>query len=117
MVEAPRSMGVTELATGACVAAGAESVLWRGPEDQPPEEGPNGEMEGAAGSDGLAAGRVGAGDAGRDVAMEGEGEVAGREGEAEAVGRELDETETPLRSSSSGMRRWAWMSLRRPSSR
>lgn len=99
------------------VAMGLESELWRGPEDQPPDEGPNGEMEGAAGSDGAVAGRPGDADAGRELAVTEEEMGADREGAVEADGRVPDEEETPLRSSSNGMRRCAWMSLSRPSSR
>ena len=51
---AGRSMEVTEAGMRVCVAAGADSVLCRGPEDHPPDEGPNGEMEGVADSEGAA---------------------------------------------------------------
>lgn len=102
-----RSIGVTDVGMEVCVAAGTESELCRGPEDQPPDDGPNGEMEGAAGSEEAGVGRVGGVEAAREVAIDDAGAEAGREGTADADGRELDEDETPLRSSSRGMRRWA----------
>ena len=64
-------------------------------------------MEGAAGSVGEAVGRADAGEAIRGLDATGAEAVVGREGEAEADGRAPDEGETPLRSSSIGIRRWA----------
>ena len=99
------------------VAMEVASALCLGPEDQPPDEGPNGEMEGAAGSEGAAIGRGEVGDAGRELAATDAGAETWREGAGDVAGRALDEGETPLRSSSNGIRRCAWMSFSRPSSR
>jgi len=97
------------------------AALCLGPDDQPPVEGPNGEIDGAAGSEGNSADRAPTVEAGRELAATDAGaepitELA-REAEDAAAGRAPDEVETPLSSSSSGINRCAWMSLSRPSSR
>ena len=110
--------GETPNAVGSIGETVLVPALCRGPEDQPPDEDPKGEMEGAGGSEEGAPGLADGDEADRGLGnaeAECEDGDEGRGGVAERP--PVAEEETPLRSSSSGMRRWAWMSLRRPSSR
>ena len=88
----------------------AVSALCIGLEDHPPEEGPNGEMEGAADSVSEAVVRAEV-DAGRELGTTDAGAAteaeAVREGAVGTALRMLDDGETPLKSSSSGINRWA----------